>query len=524
MSGGGLRVDPDGVRAAAARAAGAATGGPSTLTVAPCAADAASHAAAWRLGTRAMAVLAATATLDEATAAAGVRLSANAETYVAQDITGAAGLRSGVGLGSAPTESVAVVSPRVVPPVAAASAGGVRPVTGKQAAELIHGGSSAGMLAAAEVLDGHSARCEEAAADLRAARGQALDSWSSAAADEADARLSELADGYAGQGRAARELAAEIRSQADDFIRTRDRIPAPKVFDDLEARIAAAVAANSHPGSLGTLTSPIHVLQAKLAAAHHDGLTGYAGYQADSDLTADGGSPSGPAAAQGDSGSTDDGPGSSPSGVGDAAANPLVGGGLPAPMDEMLQSVLPAVLGGVLGAAGGAVGALSGAAQQLQQVGTGLASGLTQGASGMLAADTPRGDPSRTGRGSVGYGGGDDPVVSAGNGPQPGDTEPASAPGALTAPFAPAAMAAPAAASPAAFSAAVTPASLVPTPAGAAMLPPMMTMAGAGSSAAEDDQRLYGPRRLRVEAPPNTEPVKGRREARRGRAAEAGGD
>jgi hypothetical protein len=523
MSGGGLRVDPDGVHAAAARAAGAATGGPSTLTVTPCAGDAASHAAAFRLGAWAAGVLAATAALDEATAAAGQRLSASAETYVAQDVTAAAGWGPGVGLGGAPAESVAVVSPRMVPPVAVVGAVGVQPVTGKQAAQLIHSGSTAGMLAVAEALDRHAARCEGAAADLGAARAQAQDSWSSAAADEADARLGGLADGYVGQARAARELAGEMRSHTDAFGRACARIPAPQVFNDLEARIAAAMAANAHPGSLGTLTSPIHVLQAKLAAAHHDALTGYAGYQADSDLTADGGSPSGTAVPQGDSGSSEGDFGSRPSDVGDAAANPLVGGGLPAPMDEMMQSVLPAVLGGVLGAAGGLVGAFSGAAQQLQQVGTGLASGLTQGASGMLAADAPRGDPSRTGRGSVGYGGGDDPVVSAGNGPQPGDTEPASAPGALTEPLAPAAMAAPAA-SPATFSAAVTPASLVPTPAGAAMLPPMMPVGGTGSSAAEDDQRLYGPRRLRVEAPPNAEPVKGRREARRGRGHEAGND
>ncbi|WP_431236137.1 PPE domain-containing protein (plasmid) [Mycolicibacterium psychrotolerans] len=506
MSGGGLRVDPDGVHAAAARAAAAAAGAAPALPVTPCAADAASHAAASRLGLGAAAVLAATAALDEATAAAGWRLTASAETYVAQDITGAAGLRSEAGLGGASAESGTVVSPRVVSPVAVVSAGGVQPVTGKQAAELIHGGSATGMLAAAEVLDRHTARCEEAAADLGAARAQAQDSWSSAAAEEADARLGELADGYASQARAARELAGEIRSHAADFGRARAHIPAPQVFDDLEARIAAAVAANSHPGSLGTLTTPIHVLQAKLAAAHHDGLTGYAGYRADSDLTADGSYPSGPAVPQGDSGSSEDGSGSRPSDVGDAGANPLASGELSAPMEEIMQSVLPAVLGGVLGTAGGLVGALSGAAQQLQQVGTGLAGELAQGASGMLAADTPRGDFSRAGR--VGDPG-SDPVVPDGGGPQPGDTEPASVPGALSAPLVPAAAAAPAAASPVTFSAGVTPALPAPTPAGAAMLPPMMPMAGAGSSAAEDDQRLYGPRRLRVEAPPTPNRSKG---------------
>jgi hypothetical protein len=242
MSGGGLRVDPDGVRAAAARATASAVGGPPALAVTPCAADTASHAAASRLAVRAAAVLAATAALEDATAAAGGRLSANAEMYVAQDITGAAGLRPGVGLGSATAASVSpAASPRVVPPVAVVGAGGVRPATGKQAAELIHGGSTAGMLAVADALDRHAARCEEAAAGLGAARVQARDSWSSATGDAADARLGELVDGYAGQVRAARELADEMRSHAVDFGRARARIPAPQVFGDLEARAYAGL-------------------------------------------------------------------------------------------------------------------------------------------------------------------------------------------------------------------------------------------------------------------------------------------
>lgn len=523
MSGGGLWVDPDGVHAAAGCVAAAAAGTLPALTVTPCAADAASHAAAFRLGTRAAAVLAATAALDAATAAAGWRLSTNADMYVAQDITAAAGLQSGAVLRNTPAESGTATSPRVVPPVAVVSTSGVQPMTGKQAAELIHGGQTAGMLAAAEALGGHAAHCQEAAAELGAGRAQAQDSWSSAAAEHADVHLIALSDGYAEQAQAARALAHEMRSHADDFARARGRIPAPQVFDDLEARTAAAVAANAHPGSLGTLTSPIHVLQAKLAAAHRDGLTGYAGYQADSELTGERDSPSGSAVPQGDLASDEDSKGV-PSDAGGAAADPTVADGeLPPPMEEMMQSVVPAVLGGVLGAARGLVGALSGVAQQVQQVGTGLAGGLAQGASKTLASDNPRSDLPGRGQGRAGVGGGSDPI-DPGAGPQPGDTESASAPGGLTAPLVPAAAAAPATASPATFSASVTPASPAPTPAGAAMLPPMMPMGGVGSTAAEDDRRLYGPRRLRVEAPPNAEPVKGRREARRGRDHDAGDD
>lgn len=522
MSGGGLRVDPDCVHAAAGCVAAAATGVSAHLTVAPCAADAASHAAAFRLGTRAAAVLAATAALDEATAAAGRRLRASMETYVAQDIAAASGLRAGAVLGGTPAESVTAASPGVVPPVAVVSTSGVQPMTGKQAAELIHGGQTAGMLAAAEALGGHAAHCQEAAAELGAGRAQAQDSWSSPAAAHADAQLVALSEEYTGQARAARELADEIRSHADDFARARGRIPAPQIFDDLEARITAAVAANAHPGTLGKLTTPILVLQAKLAAAHHDGWTGYARYQAESDHAGERGSSSGLAVPQHDPPSEEDSD-SVPSNDIGSEADPVVGGGgLSAPVEEMMQSVVPAVLGGVLGAAGGFVGALNGAAQQLQQVGTGLAGGLAQGASGMLG-EPPRGDPAGTRRGDAGEAG-SGPAFPAGDGPQPGDTEPASAPSALTAGLTPAAAAAPATASPATFSASGTPAVPAAPPASAAMLPPMMPVGGAGSGGGENDQRLYGPRRLRVETPPNAEPVKGRREARRGRAQEAGDD
>jgi hypothetical protein len=53
---------------------------------------------------------------------------------------------------------------------------------------------------------------------------------------------------------------------------------------------------------------------------------------------------------------------------------------------------------------------------------------------------------------------------------------------------------------------------------GGAMMPAMMPMAGRpGGGAGEDDRRLYPERRMRIETPPNSEPVRGRREARRTR-------
>jgi hypothetical protein len=53
---------------------------------------------------------------------------------------------------------------------------------------------------------------------------------------------------------------------------------------------------------------------------------------------------------------------------------------------------------------------------------------------------------------------------------------------------------------------------------GGTMMPPMMPMGGRpGGGGGEDDRRLYPERRVRIETPPNSEPVKGRREARRSR-------
>jgi hypothetical protein len=58
---------------------------------------------------------------------------------------------------------------------------------------------------------------------------------------------------------------------------------------------------------------------------------------------------------------------------------------------------------------------------------------------------------------------------------------------------------------------------------GAGMMPPIMPMGGRpGGGNGEDDNKLYPERRMRIEAPPNSEPVKGRREARRTRGEKNG--
>jgi len=395
--------------------------------------------------------------------------------------------------------------------------GGARPVTGKQAAQLIHGGPGTGGLdRAAAALRGHAQRCEQAAALVRAACAQAQHSWTSPAAAQADTRLGALAERYAGQAATARQVADQIGWHADSFTRVRQAIPAPRVFDDLEARIRAAAAANAHPGTLGRLSAPITALQTQLAAVHHDALSGYAAYQNEAQA-APGEDPVGDGAGtQQDSVSN----GASPDG---SAEGGLAGtppdAAAPTAVEDLVPSLLPAVLGAVLGAAGGVVGGLAGATGQLQQVGAQLAGGLAQGASATLTPAAVKVDDAP---GSPPGGGGVDPVEPDLSGPQPGDTEPASAPGALSAPLAPAAVAAPASAPMAVLSAGVSPAASGTVPAGPAMMPPVVPMGGRGAGSAEQDPRLYGPRRLRVEPPPNTEPVKGRREARRGRTGETG--
>jgi hypothetical protein len=396
---------------------------------------------------------------------------------------------------------------------------------------VIHSGPGPeGVLAVAGLLEGAAKGLDEAATSVSAASEQAADSWSSDAADAADRHFLGLGNSYAEQASQARAVAQQLRTHADDFSRAKAQIPPPQRFADLETRLQAAYAANAHPTSMGRYTQTIADLQYALAAANNDAVSGYARYQRAAQIQAgtmdphaspeSGGSK--PHAAHDGAGGTEDSADAgqdaetrSPTDpLTAASADPVGADGLGGAAGGLIGGVLPAVLGGVSGAAGGLLGALSGAGQQLQQAGSQLAGGLAQ------AANAAAGEPK-----SGDSGGGGQPqkpqpdgLDGGGGGPEPGDMEPAGGVGAAGPLAAPAGVSAVPAAAPATFSAAPSAATgAVGGIAGGGMMPPMMPMGGRPGGGDEDDRRLYPERRVRIEAPPNSEPVKGRREARRSR-------
>jgi hypothetical protein len=410
---------------------------------------------------------------------------------------------------------------------------GITPTTGHEIAAVIHSGPGPqGVLAVAALLERAAKDLDGAATSVSAAGALAADSWASDAADAADRHLASLESAYTEQASQARALAQQLRTHADDFSRAKAHIPPPQRFADLEARLQAAYAANTHPTSIGRYTQTIADLQYALAAANNDAVSGYARYKEATQIQAGTMDPhadpdrggSDPHAAPDGAGGTEDSGNAgqdpqtrSPTDPLTApAAAPAGAGGLGEAAGSLMGTMLPAVLGGVSGAAGGLLGALSGAGQQLHQAGSQLAGGLAQAANA-AAAEPKSGDSGGGGQPQMPH---PDGLDAGGGGPEPGDMEPSGGVGAAGPLAAPAGAPAVPAAAPATFSPApsATTGATGGMAGGGAMMPPMMPMGGnRGGGAGEDDRRLYPERRVRIETPPNSEPVKGRREARRTR-------
>lgn len=537
-----LDVDPDGVRTAGAQArAAASTAAVTDFAVSPCAADATSVRVASRLNHRIAALNMLARAADMHTMAASARLHSNADTYEDEDAVSASDLGGSRGVPLAPSPAAPVPATVVGPSAAPAAPSGVIPTVGRQIAEVIHAGlGPEGLHAAATELDSRAAQLDLAADTVRTARSQTEGSWQSAAADRAVSRLQTLESDYVAHATQARSLSRHARVHAESFTRARTQIPTPEEFADVENRLLAAYAANAHESSLGRYSETVTRWQLALAAMNRDAVNSYDRYRRDAEADVIDPGPDdepaeGAAPATSEAGRRGEVPGPK-AGQGTQTVNP---GSLVEPaalggeaLTGMLQTVLPAVLGGVSGAAGGMLGAFSGAGEQLQQAGTQLTSGLAQGASAAMAPAI--GAPEGGGGAGDPAGGGErpaaedtEPDLDAGGG---GGTEPASAAGV---PAAPGPLSAPmTAAAPA-----TTPATFSTAPAvtaggggggaamGAGMMPPMMPMAGrGGGGAGDEDRRLYPQRRLRVEAPPNSEPVKGRREPRAQRSKDAEGE
>jgi PPE family len=537
-----LSIDPSGVRGAAASVAtGADSASTTPVAITPSAQDSTSVLVANALGALVSDLINDTAAANATAAAAAGQLCDNAEDYEQQEDANSRALSSlGGGLpgaASAPRARPALVPPMAIP---APTAAGTTPTSGREIAQLIHGGPGPGALAAAaSLLKVHADQLEQAAGSIRSARHQNDAAWSSDAADAAQRHLVSLEASYTGQADQARGLAQHADTQVENFYRAKNQIPSPETFDELERRLLAASRANSAPGSAGRFSGVVAKYQTDLATANTQAVNGFSGYtSAAADVQAQarpklatttaaaadgpGGAP--PAATTSAPGA-DHGSGSEPdtSGVasddGDpAASSPLGASG--GDLGEVMSSLLPAVLGGVAGVAGGLLGALSGAGEKLEQTGTQLASGLAQGASSALGAMAKPGDDPNTSGGS----GGGDPSAEAGDGGGDGGggaTEPASSvDGPLSA--APASAAAAPAAAPDLYSPAAPTTSAAATggagmPGGGGMMPPPMMGGRGGGGAGQDDRRLFPERTLKVETPPNSEPVRMRREQRRAR-------
>ncbi|MDQ1247905.1 MAG: hypothetical protein QG597_2277 [Actinomycetota bacterium] len=555
-----LNIDTEGVRGAAATAAGAPTIAPTTVvTVTPCAADAVSVQMATRLAAAAAVLNATTIGIHSRIGVAADHLAANAGSYDAQELASSHALTVGGGPHAGVIPVVAMAAPPAPPTVdpPGLPAGPV-PVTGHHASTLIHTGPGAtGLDSAATQLDNHAVELEHAAAQVRSARSATSGSWSSSAADKADAHLRDLELEYTRQADGARQVSQQIRNHAEDYRHAKASIPAPRVFEDLTQRLRTAVMANSTAPTVGLYAPAITALQGQLAEANHTALSAYQRYSAGaisppgaSPLVSEfvaagddsGSNPGGTTAddrsgsvaattdlaADADAGGGDLGGVETLTGGGDAAAGGEAGGA----GTELLGTVIPAVLGGVTGLVGGLVGGLSAARQGVQQAGAQLVGGLTQAASAAavrgggpdLSDQFGAGDGDLGGTGDFGgedVGGGGDFGGGGGDfgGGDYGGTSPAAAttgtPGIFPA-------AAPVSAAPVTFRpTAAEGLAGAPAAGGPGMMPPMMPMGMAGAGGGDGERRLYPERRLRVEAPPNAEPVKGRREARKGRGKDA---
>jgi hypothetical protein len=527
-----LSIDPSGVRGASANvAAGAASAGTAPVAITPSAQDSTSVLVANVLGGLVSDLINDTLAANTISAAAAGRLSDNADTYEQQEQDNARAL-AGIGGGVPGATAIAGgPQPALVPPTAipAPTAAGVTPTSGREIAQLIHGGPGPGALeAAAALLQTHANQLDQAAGSIHSARRQNEASWSSNAADAAQTHLVSLEASYAEQAERARGLAQQASTQVENFHRAKNQIPTPQHFDDLERRLIAANKANSAPGSVGRFSGVVAKYQTDLAAANTQAVNGFGGYTSGAaDVHAMQTLPK--------LATTTGGPGPAPEGTpptpgedqgedvntaglgmpgGDPAADLL--GAPSGEATDVMSTLLPAVLGGVAGVAGGLLGALSGAGQKLQQAGTQLASGLAQGASSAVGAmQGPGGEPDTSGDSGSGDPAGD--YGDGGGGDPGGRTEPASSvDGALSA--APASAAAAPAAAPAMYSPTAPAASVAATgggagmPMGGGMMPSMM--GGRGGGAGQDDRKLYPERKLKLETPPNSEPVRMRREQR----------
>lgn len=485
----------------------------------------------------------------------GVLLQGAADAYEATEAASAATLGAagtvGLSFPAAACEAQAMLEAAGSPGAPPAGAGEV-PAGPRDIARLIDGGRFGPgpqvWEAVAQSLRGESRRLEGAAEQLRAAISTVRQGWDSAAADAAAQRVSALQAWFEGHAAYVGGLAATATAHIGHFRTATSEIPEFAAVLNAEREVRAANTANVRSG--GKLQPAVVQAQVKLSKLYVQSANGFKNYT----FAAAGAAsphppapppvlapvPSNPVPRPG----AGDGPVMShktdPARA-DAPLEPLhTGGGVgedlqtagpawpPADVEQgvvdasqipvladtagsVVPQVVPALIGGVVGGVGGALGGLAGAGTRAMQAmspgpmmsGVGEQSGAPQQQGGGEPMHAP----------APGGGGGEATDSPGGN--EPGDTEPAGGQGPLGAPMGLAS--APAAAAPMAAAPAVGALGESVPAAGApmgAMMPPMMG-GPRGGGGGVDDKQLYKQRQLQVTVPPNSEPVKGRREGRR---------
>ncbi|WP_156296860.1 PE family protein [Mycobacterium paragordonae] len=550
-----VRVDPGALTGAGGQTDAVAHAAvPHTDQVQPCAPDYVSVAASSRFSAAVSLARGYTAMANALAERYGVMVQTSAATYDGQEAVSAS---LGAGGGGAIPVPAPVPAVDIDAVAGLAGGGGVAapagevPAAPRDIARLIDTGRTGGGMRAWQAVETslrtEAAQLERAAAQLGAAIAAIEASWDGASAQAATARLRTLQRWYEGHARHVAGLAQQAATHLHNFHRASTAIPTYRQVMAGERELQTAVQANI--AARGMRREAVVHAQVKVAGLYQASAAGFSSYSLAEAVPGPG--PAAPAPPPGAAPDSPDvqrakGPGGTPVTKPDPAATAaplepvqqgpgpgesLLSGGPtwpPADVDPtplgspVLETVtdaggaaapmlVPGIIGGVVGGLGGVMGGLAGsgakALQGVQQAAAPMMSGLGQhpGGGAPAGGESPPESPESLG----------EPAGASDLGSGGGVTAPASDGGAMAAP-APLA-AAPEAAAPAAAPAAPAPAaaSAGPAPAVGAMGPMLPPMGGrGGSGTGPQNKRLYQDRTLQVVVPPNSEPVKNRREGR----------
>jgi hypothetical protein len=547
------------VRAAGQQAAVAgAAATPGSDQVQPCASDMVSVGASTRFTAQVMLARKYTAMANAMAGQFGVKLDASAGAYDGQEAASAGMLGEGAG---GPAAAPSIPAAHVVPADLLAGGMGVSapagevPASPRDVARLIETGrAGAGKHAWQAVessLRSEARQLDDAADRLGSAITTAGDGWQSPSAEAATTRMRALQTWYEGHARYVAALADGAKAHVRNFSKALGDVPPYRQVLDAERELKAALQSNARAGGVhrvAVVNAQMKV--SKLYAASTTGFSSYTFAEAAPPQPAmptppppgpipdvapmvppsgRGEGPVGPREPQHSPKSAPVDPVQGGPGVGQhvtpgptwppgaddpaTAAHP-VGDALPQTANGLPSEVLPGIIGGVVGGLGGLVGGLSGAGQKALQ---GMEQAAAQGMSGLGQHPPGGGEPQHGGEQSPqspeppspgdlsspgdlggGDGGGADTEPAGGEAPMAPSTEVAAAPAAA------APVSAPSAAAPAE----------TPAPMAGAMAPMVAPMRGSGEGSGPENKQLYQERKLKVVAPPNSEPVKNRREGR----------